>query len=169
MTVVVLLALAAMWAILLVPGWIRTMRERSGRQTSIDAFHQQLDVMGRYAPKQDLASPPGARLRVKERFSNHERPRSTVPQDSGEAAVRRRDIVVLLAIVAVVTLVGWFVSGLPAVGIAHVVADLLLGGYLYLIVLRRRVEAERMAKIHYLPRTGAVTPEPTRLRRRPAN
>ena len=31
-------------------------------------------------------------------------------EDTFEAAVRRRDIVVLLAIVAVVTLVGWFVQ-----------------------------------------------------------
>ena len=169
MTQVVLLGLVVMWAVLLVPGWIRSYRERSGRQTTIDTFHQQLDVMGRSAPHSRVATPPGSRLRVSDRFSNHKRPRSTIPHGADDAAIRRRDILVLLGVVAVVTLVGWFISGLPAVGIAHLVADALLGGYCYLLVLRRRHEAERMAKVHYLPR-GAVAPqEPSRLRRRPAN
>lgn len=169
MTVVVLVALGIMWAILLVPGWVRSFRERGGREASIDQFHHQLDVMSSGAPRGRTVTPPGARLKVSERFSNHQRPRTTVPQDSREASVRRRDILVLLSIVSGVTLVGWFVSGLAAVGVAHLVADLLLAGYVYLIVQRRRDEAERMAKVHYLPRGGETKVEPSRLRRRPAN
>lgn len=174
MTQVVLFGLAVMWAVLLVPGWVRGFRERSGRQTTIDTFHHQLDLMGRGAPGRGLAKPPGARLRVSDRFSNHKRPGSTVPQDAKDASVRRRDILVLLSVVVVVTLVGWIVSGLASVGIAHLVADVLLATYVYLLVLRRRAEAERMAKVHYLPRTTAegaeaATSEASKQFRRPAN
>ncbi|MDG2111861.1 MAG: hypothetical protein P8N02_04520 [Actinomycetota bacterium] len=173
MTQVVLLGLTVMWAVLLVPGWVRGFRERSGRQTTIDTFHHQLGLMGRGAPGRGLAKPPGARLRVSERFINHKRPRSTVPQDAKDASLRRRDILVLLSVVAVVTLVGWLVSGLTQVGIAHAIADVLLGTYVYLLVLRRRAEAERMAKVHYLPRTAdggtEAAPEASKLFRRPAN
>ncbi len=169
MTQVVLIGLAAVWAVLLVPGWVRAFRERSGRQTTIDTFHHQLHLMGRSAPRRVLSDPPGARLRVSDRFSNHRRPRSTIPHGAQDAAVRRRDITVLLAGVAGVTLVGWLVSGLVSVLIAHLVADLMLGGYVYLLVQRRRAELERMAKVHYLPRQVGNGSEAPRLRRRPAN
>ena len=56
-----------MWAVLLVPGWVRAWRERSGRPTTIDTFHHQLDVLGRDAPSRSDDSPPGARLRVGDR------------------------------------------------------------------------------------------------------
>jgi len=165
-TPVVLLGLAVMWAVLLVPGWVRAWRERSGRQTTIDTFHHQLDVLGRHAPRRSVDNPPGARLRVSDRFSNHQRPRTTVPQDAGEAAVRRRDIIVLLSIVAVVTLVGWLVSGIATVGIVHIAVDVVLGLYAYVLVLRRRAEAERLAKVHYLPRNVAQAETPRQRRRR---
>jgi len=165
-TPVVLIGLGVMWAVLLVPGWVRAWRERSGRPTTIDTFHHQLDVLGRDAPSRSVDSPPGARLRVTDRFSNHQRPRSTVPQDAGEAATRRRDIIVLLSIVAVISLVGWLVSGIATVGIVHIGVDAVLGLYAYVVVLRRRAGAEGMAKVHYLPRNVAEAESPRQRRRR---
>ena len=170
MTLVVFIGLAVVWAVVLVPGWVSAFRERSGRQTTMDAFSQQLDALGRGAPKRSVATPPGSRLRTTTRFSDHRRPRSTVPQTSRDAAVRRRDILVLLSVCAVVTLIGWLVSGLVAVAVAHLAFDAALGGYAYLLVQRRKAEAARMGKVHYLPRQPSeAAVETHKLSRRPAN
>lgn len=167
-TVVVLLGLAVMWASLLVPGWIRASRERSGRQNSMDAFHQQLSVFERWSPSRPAAGPPGARLRSSDRFSDHGPSNRAVPSSATAAAQRRRDFVVLLAVAAAGSLVGGLVSGSVLVLTAHLGIDLLLVVYCRLIIRRRRIEAGRLAEVHLLPGLTGEQTDPSALRRRPA-
>lgn len=147
MTAVVLIGLAAVWAVVLIPGWVRALRERTGRRTTIDAFSDQLNVLGN-GPAFDGTTPPGSRLRPLERRGR--RPRSTIPMSAEDARQRRRDVIVILVAGAVVSLVGFIASGIVVVLIAHLMIDAALAGFVTLVVQRRKMEAERMAKVHYL-------------------
>ena len=82
-----------------------------------------------------------------------------MPNNSREAAVRRRDILRLLVLGSGITLVGWAVGGLAAVGVTHVVFDVTLFSYVVLLNQRRKKEMERLAQIHYLQPQIAVAAE----------
>lgn len=150
MTTVVLLGLAALWTAVLLPGWVGALRDRTGRRTTMDAWAQQLNVLGsRRNEAAPAGSPPGARLRTNDPFG-HRRPRTTVPQRPEEAAQRRKDIVRLLVLLAVASLVVFMATGQMAVLVGHAVFDAALVGYVMLLLQRRQIEADRMAKVHYL-------------------
>ena len=168
MTVLVLSGLAIMWAALLVPGWLRAMRERSGRQSTMDAFHQQLSVFERWSPSAPAVGPPGARLHSTDRFSNHRPPGRAVPTSVAAASQRRRDLVVLLSVAAGGSLLGGLVSGSMVVLTTHLGFDVLLLAYCRMIVRRRRSEASRMAGVHFLPGLADESGETPSLHRRPA-
>jgi hypothetical protein len=51
----------------------------------------------------------------------------------------------------------------------QVLADILLVGYVGLLIRTQRLAAERRVKVHYLPRVAASTPEPQLLLHRSAN
>jgi hypothetical protein len=73
-----------------------------------------------------------------------------VPNNSREAAVRRRDILRLLVVGSALTLFAWIVGGVAVVGVMQVVFDIALITYLALLNQRRKKEIERLAQIHYL-------------------
>ena len=98
MTEIVLLVLAIVWAVVLVPGWIRNFLERGGRRTPMMAWQRQLDTLSRTTPAAGLPAPFGARVLSVDRRGVYQRPRSSVPNNSREAAVRRRDILRLLGV-----------------------------------------------------------------------
>ena len=149
MTEIVLLVLAIVWAVVLVPGWIRNFLERGGRRTPMMAWQRQLDTLSRTTPAAGLPAPFGARVLSVDRRGVYQRPRSSVPNNSREAAVRRRDILRLLVLGSAMSLFGWIVGGLTAVGVVHIVLDAALISYLALLNQRRKKEIRRLAQIHY--------------------
>ena len=150
MTEIVLLVLAIVWAIVLVPGLIRNFIDRGGRRTPMVAWKRQLDTLSHATPAAGLPAPFGARVATVDRRGVYRRPRSSVPNNSREAAVRRRDILRLLVLGSAFTLFGWIVGGLAVVGVMQVIFDIALITYLALLNQRRKKEIERLAQIHYL-------------------
>ena len=159
LTEIVLLVLAGVSAVVLVPGWVRAFLHRGGRRPPMVAWHQQLDTLSHATPAAGLHAPFGARVATVDRRGVYRRPRSSVPNNSREAAVRRRDILRLLVLGSGITLVGWAVGGLAAVGVTHVVFDVALFSYVVLLNQRRKKEMERLAQIHYLQPQIAVAAE----------
>jgi len=74
---------------------------------------------------------------------------------------RRRDVFVVLLAAAGVTLVASFIPGLHGVIYLQVLSDLLLAGYVALLLRMRNLSAERDMKLTYLPdqRRLAAPPE----------
>ncbi|MBM36278.1 MAG: hypothetical protein CL460_03810 [Acidimicrobiaceae bacterium] len=159
MTEIVLLVLAAVWAVVLVPGWVRAFLYRGGRRTPMAAWRRQLDTLSHATPAAGLPAPFGARVATVDRRGVYRRPRSSVPNNSREAAVRRRDILRLLMLGSAMTMIGWAVGGLAVVGVTHVLFDLALICYLVLLNQRRKKEIERVAQIHYLKPQIAIAAE----------
>ena len=142
MTEIVLLALVAIWAVVLVPGWIRAFLDRGGRRTPMTAWRKQLDTLSGSTPAAGIPAPFGARVATVDRRGIYLRPRSSIPTNSREAAVRRRDVLRLLIF-----------------GVTHVGLDLALLGYLFLLNQRRKKEVLRLAQIHFLQPQVAVAGE----------
>ena len=106
-----------------------------------------------------MPAPFGARVATVDRRGVYRRPRSSVPNNSREAAVRRRDVLRLWAVGSALTLCGWFVGGLAIVGATHIVFDAALIIYLALLNQRRKKEIERLAQVHYLKPQIAIAGE----------
>ncbi|HJL99503.1 MAG TPA: hypothetical protein QF846_07610, partial [Acidimicrobiales bacterium] len=148
MTEIVLLVLALVWALVLVPGWVRAFLYRGGRRTPMVAWQRQLNTLSDSSPAAGMPAPFGARVATVDRRGVYRRPRSSVPNNSREAAVRRRDVLRLLAMGSGMTLFGWIAGGLAIVGATHLVFDVALIAYLALLNQRRKKEMERLAQIH---------------------
>lgn len=71
---------------------------------------------------------------------------------------RRRDILLGLIGLAVVTLLLGLIPGLHTILYFQVIVDLLLAGYVALLVRMRNLSAERAAKVTYLPPVRPVAP-----------
>jgi len=165
--VVILLVLAAVWAAVLIPPIVRARTEV--RPTgSVTDFHRQLRVLARTTPygasahshaslpyhASDAAGPLY-------RIAPTVRPRQ-------RAVRRRRDILVGLAVAAAASLVLGFLPALRVLLFVHVLADVLLVGYIGALYYVRGLATEQHAKVRFLPNTGQ-SPEPALLLRRSAN
>ena len=159
LTEIVLLALAFVWALVLVPGWVRAFMYRGGRRTPMMAWQRQLNTLSHSSPASGVPAPFGARVATVDRRGIYRRPRSSIPNNSREAAVRRRDVLRLLALGSGITLFGWVAGGLAIVGLTHMFFDLALVTYLVLLNQRRKKEIERLAQIHYLKPQIAIAGE----------
>ncbi len=169
---VVLLILAGVWAVVLVPPYLRSRSE--GRPAhSISSFRQHLSTLERAAPGARGGTPmtpmgPGPMaVRPRPAAPLAGRSGATVPVGRAEVRKRRRDILFTLAGAALIT----FVLALALGGVAilfHLAADALLGGYVYLLVQLRRAATERQAKVRYLAPAGPARAEPALLLRRSA-
>ncbi len=153
----VLILLAVVWAVVLVPPYLRHRGEtRPG--SSVSSFRQGLDVLGRSAPP-SLASGP------------HLPPvRGAAPlgpgAPRGRAAVRkrRRDVLLTLAGVAGFT----FLLALAFGGmflLLNLAADAALAGYVYLLVQLRKLATEQSQKVRYLPAPATSQPRLVTVRR----
>ncbi|WCO65943.1 hypothetical protein PO878_15685 [Iamia majanohamensis] len=157
MGVSVLILLAVVWAVVLVPPYLRHRGEaRPG--SSVTSFRQGLDVLGRSAPP-SVAS--GA----------HFTPvRGSAPlgpgAPRGRAAVRkrRRDVLLTLAGVAGFTFLLAVAFGGTAI-LLNLVADAALVGYVYLLVQLRKLAAEQAQKVRYLPAPAPSQPRLVTVRR----
>ena len=77
---------------------------------------------------------------------------------SPDARRRRRDALVILAVGSLGSLLLAVVAASVLMWIVHVVADLLLVGFVGLLVHLRRRADERRAKVHFLPQHSMPSP-----------
>jgi len=135
----VLILLAIVWAIVLVPPMVRN-RVDSRPGSSVTSFRNGLDVLGRAAP--------GSGLGVR-RAPMADLPLPGAPTGRAAARRRRRDVLVALAATAAFT----FLLALAFGGILillHLAVDVVLAGYVYLLVQMRKLAGERSTKVRYL-------------------
>lgn len=144
MTLLVLVILAVIWAAVLVPPYLQN-RSESRPADSISTFRNQLSVLERRATMVQPGVPatPG---RVVSPMAA--RPAGRTSYYRAEQKKRRRDILVTLLAAAGLTLVLGLV--LPQVLLLHLVIDVLLAGYVALLVQHKKVAEERSAKVRYL-------------------
>jgi cytochrome c-type biogenesis protein CcmH/NrfG len=147
LTFIAIVLLAAAWAALLLPD----LRQRGGssrRSNSIAKFSRQLSTIDRARPGQQ----PSARVvAFPQRGSAARRPAprpssALSPRSTAQARARRQNVLLGLLAIAVLTLVaGVFVS--PMFFAVHVLADLVLGGFVYMLVEHRNSSFERRTKL----------------------
>lgn len=91
-------------------------------------------------------------------------PRGThaAAQASRAARKRRRDVLYTLLAACGITLLMALVLGTPVVLLFHVLCDVALAGYVYLLVSMQKSKAERDIKVAFLPHQNAEA-EPTAL------
>jgi hypothetical protein len=156
-TFVVLFVLAVIWAVYLA-SWIRSRGEHRS-VNSISSFNKHLSVLERTSPARQGAGRPstvgtyGAAAPYSgfgpvgprpSRMSRH------------EARRRRRDVLFALAGGALVTLMLAVVLGGPFVYL-QLLADVLLVGYIGLLVHTQRLAADRRNKVRYLAPVAPMT------------
>ena len=153
----VLVVLAVVWAVVLIPPWLRNRAE--GRPAdSIGAFHRQLSTLERTGPE---TPPPRTGAPLVPPTMRIATPRSRVQK-------RRRDVMLTLAGAMLGTLALSFVPGLGVLLVVHVLLDVLFAAYVALLIRLRGLAAEREMKLRFLP--GSNQPvEPALALRRSAN
>jgi Ca2+/Na+ antiporter len=70
---------------------------------------------------------------------------------------RRRDVLLILGVGVLSTLLLAIVAGNSLFWLVQVATDVLLVGYLVLLVRMKRSESQRRAKVHYLPGPAAAS------------
>ena len=174
----VLLILAALWAALLVPPYLRNRAENRPAD-SIGDFRHQLRVLQRTGPSSvapanrlwgpSPAVPPYAPYAAGLRPGF--RPISAAAMRRRATQRRRRDI--FLSLLALTSLSGvcGFVPGLSAVWYLTGVMAVALVAYVLLLVRMRNLAAEREMKLRFLPREQADhgAPAPAYVMRRTVN
>jgi hypothetical protein len=160
-TFVVLFILAVVWAVYIV-SWARSRTEHRS-VNSISSFSKHLSVLERTTPGRPSAptriagSPAPSRSAVslaRPAFAptaygpvgSH---RQSAALTRRQAKERRKNILFSLAGLALVTLAAAVLIG-GAMVYLHLLADLLLGGYVVLLVQTQRLAMERHHKVHYL-------------------
>ncbi|NLV54248.1 MAG: hypothetical protein GXY13_01410 [Acidimicrobiales bacterium] len=141
----VLILLAIAWAAFLLPPIVRNRAAvRPGR--SVNTFRHDLAVLGRATPgttgrRSSLAG--AARL-------------PGTPTSRAQVRRRRRDVLAVLAGLAVFTLLLALAFGGPLI-LAHLLVDAALAGYVYLLVQLRKDAAGRPVPVRYVPPAPTVS------------
>ena len=166
----VLFILAAMWAAVLLPPWLRNRTENRPAD-SIVSFRRQLSVLERTTPGTTVAAPV-TRIGSLSSMTTPSLPAGVVhegaPFSLREAQKRRRDILFGLLAAMGGSLVIGLLPGLRVMLGLHLLLDVLFAAYVVMLVQARKAAFERELKVRYLPgRVGA--PEPALLLRRSAN
>jgi hypothetical protein len=169
-TLVLLFLVAVGWAIY-VAAWIRSRGDRRG-VNSISSFSKHLSVLERTSPARIGPGPSADRRSVGRPEPIYPAVGYAGPSRSAmslsDARRRRRNVLYALAGAALGTLVLVPFAG-PAMVVLQIVADILLVGYIAMLIRSQRLAAERRVKVHYLPTVGASAPEPQFLLQRSAN
>jgi len=166
LAVVVLALLVAAWVAVLAPPLLRTRGNplkslgTPRPSDSIGDFNYRLGVLGRAngtgdGPQRRTTGPlPALSAPALPNFG------SSPYLDAAQlSAKRRRDVFTVLGGAAGITFVLAVVSGSSAVWELQIFADLLLGAYGALYVWYRRMAAERLAEVRYLPRAVSAPAE----------
>ena len=145
---IVLLLLGACWAGYLGWYWRENRRTSDRRRDGIRAFSSGLGTLGGSAARAGAIAPSLPAL---------------APRTATDAARRRREVLMGLGVAAVLTLFAAIGMGGVAI-VLHLLVDVALVAYGYLLVQRRNTAAEREIKVHmlYPERVGAPAPEPVR-------
>ncbi len=176
MAIPVLVVLAVLWAAFFL--WpLVSGRSSSGRRSdSIGDFSYRLGVIGKTGghnrrrrstpPAIPVAMPPAippARpLHAAVPGANGQGPRGAVPRAAApvlglphpgmtRSQRRRRDVLLILGVGVLSTLLLAIVAGNPLFWLVQGLTDVLLAGYLLLLVRMKRTDSQRRAKVHYLP------------------
>jgi hypothetical protein len=171
----VLVVLALLWAAFFL--WpLVSHRSSERRVDSIGDFSYRLGVIGRTGghtrrrrrtqdaipvamprtppPARPLGAPdPRATTAIARQAAVAGLPRPAGPTRSQR---RRRDVLLVLGVGVLSSLLLALVAGNPLFWVVQGLTDLLLVGYLVLLVRMKRVENERRAKVHYLPAPAAA-------------
>jgi hypothetical protein len=172
---VLLLILAVVWAVVLVPPWLRS-RADARPADSIGAFRHRLTVLERTGPVGARRVPMLSQRPETHGFvpiARRPAPRSaqmTAMSSRARTQRRRRDIFVGMLAAMVTSLVLGFIPSLRILWVVHVLVDAMFVTYVALLVHMRNQAAEREMKVRFLPQhLGARTPEPALLLRRSAH
>jgi hypothetical protein len=171
---VLLLILAVVWAVVLIPPFLRS-RADARPADSISAFRHRLNVLERTGPvgtkrvpllahRPDVAGfvpiarRPGPRANQMAAMSSR-----------GRTQRRRRDIFVGMLAAMATSLVLGFIPSLRILWVVHLLVDAMFVTYVALLVHMRNQAAEREMKVRFLPQhLGTRQPEPALLLRRSA-
>jgi hypothetical protein len=172
---VLLLILAVVWAVVLVPPWLRS-RADARPADSISAFRHRLTVLERTGPV-GARRVPMLRHRPETRgfvpIARQPGPRATAMSAMSSRARtqrRRRDIFVGMLAAMVTSLVLGFVPSLRILWVVHLLVDAMFVTYVALLVHMRNQAAEKEMKVRFLPQhMGTRAPEPALLLRRSAH
>ena len=138
--VLIILGLGVLWAAVLLPPVIRNRDVLARPLVAVASIN-------RIAGRGDDRGPRRSSVAVRSRRLGAIRSAATsIPGDVGSARRRRRDLMCILAGMAVFTLLGGVAVG-GVVWIVHFLVDLLLVGYAVLVTQRHQLEAERRETI----------------------
>jgi len=165
-TFVVLFILAVVWAVYIV-SWARSRTEHRS-VNSISSFSKHLSVLERTTPGRPSAptriagSPAPLRSTASlarpafapTSYSPTGAPRQAAALTRRQAKERRKNVLFGLAGLALITLAAAVMGG--AMVYLHLFADLLLGGYIVLLVQTQRLAMERHHKVRYLQQPAYV-------------
>ena len=169
-----LLVLAIVWAVVLIPPWLRN-RADARPADSITAFRHRLSVLERTGPvgarrRPLISSRPDISGFVP---SARRAPRAPMAGYTARARTqrRRRDIFVGLLAAMAASLVLGMIPSLRILWVVHLLVDCLFVAYVGVLVHMRNQAAEREMKVRFLPgHLSTHRPEPaTLLLRRSAN
>jgi hypothetical protein len=171
---VLLLILAVVWAVVLVPPWLRS-RADARPADSISAFRHRLTVLERTGPVGTRRVPLMAHRPEVAGFvpiARRPAPRTAMSSMNARARTqrRRRDIFVGMIAAMVTSLVLGFIPSLRILWVVHLLVDAMFVTYVSLLVHMRNQAAERDMKVRFLPqRLPGRSPEPALLLRRSAH
>ncbi len=131
MTIAVVLILAMLWIAVLAPPILRA-RDRQDRADSVGSFSHQLGLLGR-ANGTDRDGPP-----AKRRLTPLMGPIVGTPRAMTDAQRRRRDVLLALFAVAVLTFCAAIALRSTVAFALHIVADVGLIAYVYLLVQHKQ-------------------------------
>jgi hypothetical protein len=157
----VLFILAVIWAAVLLPPYLQN-RSESRPADSISSFQRQLSVLERRAGT-STAGPAPSRSAA----AAPARTSLIAPARMSRAAARkrRRDVLFTLLASAVLTFPLAVIMGGPVWGL-QLLCDLMLVGFVVLLVQSQQRMADRETKVSYLPGRQARAPEPALALRR---
>jgi hypothetical protein len=160
LTLVVLLVLAALWAVVLLPPLLRSRTTNTRSVDSIGEFHYKLGVLGRTG----RAAPMPTFERPALRAAPLPAPVATRPARASaprrapyNAAKRRADVLRVLVVAVALTMALAYLTGSPALWGVQVVADVCLLAFLGLWAWTRSLQADGAEKVRFLPQRN--TPE----------
>lgn len=159
----VLILLAIVWAIVLVPPLVRNRADlRPG--SSVSSFRQDLAVIGRTTPTSSLRPPSLPGMGPSASAARAGAPLAGTPSGRAAARKRRRDVLFALGGLAGFTLLLAMAFGGPML-LLHLLVDVALGGYLYLLVQMRKLAEEQAVKVRYLAAPPQSQPRLVAVRR----
>ncbi len=159
MQLLVLLILAMVWAVVLVPPFLRD-RDQTRPADSIGAFNRQLAVLGR--GRGFGSAVPSVAVSASSVMATSTR----VGRTPAHVRKRRRDVLSALLAATAGSLVLGLVPGLGVMLVLALGLGLLTAGYVALLIRVRNTSAVRAANVHHLRITRpSVQPAPIFLRR----